>query len=96
VSKSLKMRDTNTSSGKLLGRQASELCETHAGAGTDEAGYLAVSDIDGGDVNMISVTVGSGSPLNSTGNDFVDELGRTVTGVVLEDTDNDGDDPRKV
>jgi hypothetical protein len=45
---------------------------------------------------MISVTVGSGSPLNSTGNDFVDELGRTVTGVVLEDTDNDGDDPRKV
>jgi hypothetical protein len=40
---------------------------------------------------MIAVTVGSGSSLNSTGNDFVDEVGRTLSGFLLEDIDNDGD-----
>ena len=53
--------------------------------------YLDVSDIDGGDFNTITITLGAGSELNSTGNDFLDEPSRTVSGTVLEDTDNDGD-----
>lgn len=56
-----------------------------------------VSDSDAGDVNMIEATIGSGpgSQLNSTGNDFVDELARLISGVVLEDLDdnNTGDVP---
>jgi hypothetical protein len=58
---------------------------------TNHPGYLDVSDIDGGDDSMIAVTVGSGSSLISTGNDFVDEVGRTLSGFLLEDIDNDGD-----
>jgi hypothetical protein len=69
---------------------------------TNIAGYLDVSDVDGTDPNTISVTLGSGSAaLNSTGNDKVDELGRTgVSGVLVlgdtEDNDGDGDVPTPV
>lgn len=49
-----------------------------------------VSDIDGANDNMILTTIGTGgAPLNSTGNDFCDEESRTVSGTVVEDTDND-------
>ena len=49
-----------------------------------------MSDVDGGDQNMIAVALGGRAvPLNSTNNDFVEEKGRSVTGVVLEDLDND-------
>jgi hypothetical protein len=57
---------------------------------------LDVSDIDGGDANLIKVTIGLDDfPLNSTGNDFVDERGRQIKGVVLEDVNDDdtGDIP---
>ena len=54
------------------------------------SGYVDVSDVDGGDPNNISITIGGPSfPLDSTGNDFVDERGRLIAGVVSEDTDND-------
>ena len=57
---------------------------------TTPKGYLDVSDVDGGDQNMIAVALGGRAvPLNSTDNDFVEEKGRSVTGVVLEDLDND-------
>jgi len=65
---------------------------------TDPVDLVSVSDIDGGDENEIAVTIGGSDPLNSTGNDFVDEkpeeLG-SVSGTVLEDTDddNEGDEP---
>ena len=48
-----------------------------------------VSDIDGGDLNSIKVSIGGSDPLNSTGNNFVDEPSRTVRCFVLEDTNND-------
>ena len=55
---------------------------------------LDVSDSDSGDLNMIAVTITAG--FNSTGNDFVDEPSRTISGTVLEDTNNDnvGDTPQ--
>jgi len=54
---------------------------------------LDVSDIDGGDMTMISVLLLPGS--NSTGNDFVDESCRRISGSVFEDVNNDdkGDEP---
>lgn len=54
-----------------------------------------VSDTDLGDANMIAVTIVPGSPVDSTNNNFVDELSRVITGVVLEDLDdnNTGDVP---
>ena len=53
-------------------------------------GYLDVSDIDEGDLSSISVTLGSGWPLNSTGNNYVNERVRKICGLVLEDTTNNG------
>ena len=50
---------------------------------------LDVSDVDGNEFSMIILTCGFGLPLVSTGNDFVDEPSRTISGSVLEDTDND-------
>ena len=48
-----------------------------------------MSDVDGGnDLDSIMVFIGGGSPLNLTGNDFIDEMGRTIGGTVLEDTDD--------
>ena len=65
---------------------------------TDLVGYTSVSDIGGGDENLIAVTIGDATGFNSTGNDFVDErppvLG-SIGGRVFEDTDDDdsGDAP---
>jgi protocatechuate 3,4-dioxygenase beta subunit len=47
---------------------------------------LDVKDVDGGNPNVISITLGGGE--NSTGNDFIDEKCRKVTGMVMEDVDN--------
>jgi large repetitive protein len=55
-----------------------------------------VSDIDRGNKNAILVKIGlNGAPLDSSGNDFVDKKGPMVTGLVLEDVDDDtiGDNP---
>ena len=49
---------------------------------------LDVSDVDGGDPNSIAVTLGSGNPVDSSGNDFVDELFRTISGQVFENITN--------
>ncbi|KAI2496384.1 oxidoreductase [Fragilaria crotonensis] len=56
-------------------------------------GYLDVSDVDGGNPNLISVSLAGGE--DSTGNDFVDEPARRIDGSVLEDTNNDnaGEEP---
>ena len=57
---------------------------------TTPKGYLDVSNVDNGDPNMIAVALGGPTvPLNSTDDDFVEEKGRSVAGVVLEDLDND-------
>ncbi|MCK6394374.1 SdrD B-like domain-containing protein [Zoogloea sp.] len=61
---------------------------------TNKPGFSDVGDVDGGDPNVISVTLPAGG--NSTGNDFVDErLPGVVSGSVLEDNNNDnvGDTP---
>lgn len=50
--------------------------------------FLDVSDIDGGDPNIISVVIGGDEPINATGRDFVDEICRKIDGEVLEDVDN--------
>ena len=42
-----------------------------------------VSDNDGGDLNMIAVTINPAYGANSTGNDFVDEPSRTISGCLL-------------
>ncbi|AFZ37589.1 conserved repeat domain protein [Stanieria cyanosphaera PCC 7437] len=58
---------------------------------TNLSGYLDVSDIDGGNLNNISVNLNAG---NSTGNNFVDEQTGTISGQVLADAaddDNIGD-----
>jgi hypothetical protein len=54
---------------------------------------LDVKDVDGGDLNVITVVLAGGD--NSTGNDFVDEKCRKVMGSVKEDVDNNdtGDAP---
>ena len=58
----------------------------------DENGFISVSDTDGANDNII----GDGTPINvvggedSPGNDFVDEQTGSISGTVLEDTDNDG------
>jgi hypothetical protein len=56
-------------------------------------GYLDVSDVDGGDPNLISVSISNGE--DSIDNDFVDEPARRIDGSVLEDINNDnaGEDP---
>ncbi len=55
---------------------------------TNLAGYSNVSDIDGGNLNEIAVTLSTGQ--DSTGNDFVDEqLLSNISGNVKADTDND-------
>ena len=60
---------------------------------TNLPGYLDVSDVDGPNDNMINVPLGGGE--NVTGRDFVDERERSISGVVLEDIDNNdtGDEP---
>jgi uncharacterized surface anchored protein len=61
---------------------------------TNKPGFSDVGDVDGGDPNVIAVTLTPGA--TSTGNDFVDErLPGVVSGTVLEDNDNDnvGDTP---
>ena len=67
---------------------------------TDPMDLISVSDIDGSDNtdNAIDVTVGGDDPLDSTGNDFVDEKPDetgSISGTVFEDTDddNEGDEP---
>ena len=55
---------------------------------TNLAGYLDVSDVDGPNDNMINVMLRGGE--NITGRDFVDELARTISGLVLEDVTNNG------
>ena len=55
-------------------------------------GFTDVSDVDPtSGVDSIGVTIGGSEPADSTGNDFVDERTSTVSGVVLEDTDEDGE-----
>ena len=58
---------------------------------TNPPGYDDVSDVDGGDPNTITVTIGGDSPLDSTGNDFVDEVEKlgSISGNVKEDTNDD-------
>ena len=57
---------------------------------TDPSTLVSVSDIDNnGDVNLIDVTLSPTTTFNSTGNDFVDELTAGVSGIILEDTDED-------
>ena len=56
---------------------------------TAPKGYLDMSDMGGGDPNTIAVALGGPAmPLNSMDNNFVEEKGHSVTGVVLEDLDN--------
>ncbi|WP_287308981.1 MULTISPECIES: SdrD B-like domain-containing protein, partial [unclassified Okeania] len=52
-------------------------------------GYSNVSDTDGANDNLISVTLPG--DVDSTGNDFVDEIPNgSISGTVTEDTNNDG------
>ena len=55
------------------------------------SGVFDVSDSDGGDPNKITVTIGGGKPFDSLDNLFIDEPKRSISGKVLEDTDEDGD-----
>ena len=56
---------------------------------TTPKGYLNVSNVDDGDPNMIAMALGGRAvPLNSTDNNFMEKKGCSVTGVVLEDLDN--------
>ena len=58
---------------------------------TNLPGYLDVSDTDPStEQNVIQVTIGPGN-LASINNIFVDEQGRLIAGLVLEDTDGDGE-----
>ena len=50
-------------------------------------GSATLSDMDGVPDDSILVTIGGGSPFDSTGNAFVDGLTASVSGIVLEDTD---------
>jgi protocatechuate 3,4-dioxygenase beta subunit len=52
---------------------------------TNKTGFGDVSDVDGGNLNNIAVNLNSG---NSTGNNFVDEPLRSITGTVQSDNDN--------
>ena len=52
-------------------------------------GYATVSDMDGVPNDSILVTIGGGSPFDSSGNDFVDELTASVSGIILENTYGD-------
>ena len=45
--------------------------------------------MDGVPNDSILVTIGGDSPFDSTGNEFVDELTASVSGIILEDTDED-------
>ncbi len=61
---------------------------------TQPAGFISVSDVDGGNPNQIlPITVAAGQAV--TGRDFVEEQPGTIAGYVLADTDNDnaGDTP---
>jgi len=62
---------------------------------TDLPGFISVSDTSGSNDNIIQVVLGAGAGNNSTGNNFTDEVARTISGVVLEDTINNnvGDKP---
>ena len=51
-------------------------------------GYVDVGDKDGGDPNLISVSLGAGQ--NSTGNDFVDEAAASLGNRVWDDCNNNG------
>ncbi|NEP95576.1 MAG: hypothetical protein F6K25_22825, partial [Okeania sp. SIO2G4] len=55
---------------------------------TNLPGYSNVSDTDGANDNLIGVTLPG--DVDSTGNDFVDELAGTVSGHLYLDTDGDG------
>jgi hypothetical protein len=56
---------------------------------TNPPGYLDVGDTDGGDPNVISVTVTPGQ--TNSGNVFVDERQPgVISGTVREDLDNNG------
>ncbi|MCK6396641.1 SdrD B-like domain-containing protein, partial [Zoogloea sp.] len=55
---------------------------------TNKPGYTDVSDVDGGNPNVISVTLTQGQ--SSTGNDFVDERPATLGDRVWEDTNANG------
>ena len=48
-------------------------------------GYATVSVMDGVPDDSILVTIGGGSPFDSTGNAFVDGLTASVSGIILED-----------
>ena len=67
------------------------LLETFKAMEMNLPGYATLSDMDGVPGDSILVTIGGGSPFDSTGNDFVDELTASVSGIILEDTDGDGD-----
>lgn len=54
----------------------------------DPTGYVSVSDTDSGDPSNTSVTVGAAEDV--TGVDFIDEQAASISGTVLEDTNNDG------
>ena len=56
----------------------------YSGEESRRVGFLDVSNIDGGAINSINVTLGAANPLNSTGNDCVDERDRIVTGVAFD------------
>ena len=60
---------------------------------TNLPGYLDVLDVDGPNDNTINVPLGQGE--NVTGHNFVNNLGQTISGTVLEDVDNNntGDKP---
>ena len=53
--------------------------------------YATVSYMDGVPDDSMLMTIGGDSPFDSTGNDFVDELTASVSGIILADTDEDGD-----
>ncbi|MDD3328251.1 MAG: SdrD B-like domain-containing protein, partial [Zoogloea sp.] len=55
---------------------------------TNKPGYTDVSDVDGGNPNVINVTLTQGQ--SSTGNDFVDERPATLGDRVWEDTNANG------
>jgi uncharacterized surface anchored protein len=55
---------------------------------TNKPGYTDVGDVDGGDPNVITVTLPAGT--SSTGNDFVDERPATLGDRVWEDKNANG------
>ena len=52
---------------------------------------ISVSDVDGPNDDTIETSVGPDNSFESLGNDFLDEPLRTISGVVVEDTDEDGE-----